>query len=587
MGHGHTQRALGNMAPLKSTEVDSIMAEGTGEDRHTEAAGEEPVPAPAARSAPAPVPASVPVVAGPEVFIGLVGPIGTDNDEIAQILAEALRGIHYTCDTVRFSKLLHGYPKYQHLTDETMKGDDRYEKHMAAGTDLRKTFVQGSALAQLAIAEIWKIRSKIHSQRGEAAAAAMGAVPVPRQAYVLSSLKHPDEVVFLRRLYGSNFYLIAVHTPREHRIFTTARKFAKSHFESDPQAWRAKAENLLTIDEKQDGEPLGQNVRGTYPEADFFIVARTSKSIREGVERFVRLAFGSPFESPTVDELSMMHAKSSAMRSADLSRQVGAAIIGRDGRVVATGCNEVPKFGGGQYWGTDSNDCRDFQLRSDSNSVLKDETLVEVLGRLKESNLIDPNSKTTIQAMIDDVIKKGSAGIFEGARVTNVIEFGRIIHAEMAAVTQAARFGLEVQDTTLYCTTFPCHMCARHLIAAGIARVVYIEPYPKSLVRELYSDSIAVDPEGERPGFLAFVPFAGASPRRFAEFFEKHKRKNNAGHAVTWDKSKAAPSESRLVSVYTMQENHAIDSLKKKIAEHRLNDPPNPTPEGQSNDRPS
>ncbi|QCN97983.1 hypothetical protein D3093_15170 (plasmid) [Azospirillum argentinense] len=568
------------------------MTEGFNQSSDTPAPdGEKPsLPSPPTSSAPTTTTSTAPrvdAVMGPEIFIGLVGPIGTDTKEIQRILEETLREVHYSCVTIRFSQLLHDYPRYADLANVSLKKEAHYERHMTAGTDLRKTFGEGSALAQLSITEIWKKRIQIHKDRGAEDAEKKGSIPIPRQAYILSSLKHPDEAVFLRRLYGSNFYLIAVHTPRERRIFTLSSEIAKSHFESDPQAWRATAEKLLNIDEKEDGEKLGQNVRGTYPEADFFIVARTSKSIREGVERFVRLVFGSPFESPTIDELSMMHAKSSGMRSADLSRQVGAAIIGHDGRVIATGCNEVPKFGGGQYWGADTNDSRDFQLRRDFNALLKDETLVEVLGRLKESDQIDPNSKPLIQDMIDDVIKKGSAGIFEGARVTNVIEFGRIIHAEMAAVTQAARFGTSVQDTTLYCTTFPCHMCARHLIASGIARVVYIEPYPKSLVRELYSDSIVVDPEAERPGFLAFVPFSGAAPRRFPEFFEKFKRKNNSGEAISWNKSVAAPTESRLISVYTMQENHAIEVLRNKIAEYKLKDPPEQAAEEQSDARSS
>lgn len=520
----------------------------------------------------------------PEIFIGLVGPIGTDHKEIIRLLTEALRDVNYKAETIRFSKLLHAYPKYQHLA-EIKKEEERYRKHMEAGTEVRKMFGQGSALAQLAISEIWSLRGKLRPDDGREKTDSQIQNPIPRQAYILSSLKHPDEVVFLRRVYGSNFYLIAVHTPREHRIFTTATKIAKSHFQSDPQAWRAEAEALLTIDEKEDGEKLGQNVRGTYPNADFFIVARTNKSMREGIERFIRLVFGSPFESPTIDELSMMHAKSSAMRSADLSRQVGAAIVGVDGRIVATGCNEVPKYGGGQYWGHDGNDCRDFQLRRDPNAMLADETLVEVLGRLMESPSIEEVSKKMLQGMIDGINDKGSAGIFEGSRVTNVIEFGRIIHAEMAAVTQAARFGLPVQDTTLYCTTFPCHMCARHLIASGITKVVYIEPYPKSLVRELYPDSIVVDPEAERPGFLSFVPFAGAAPRRFAEFFEKTKRKDSSGYANTWDKSKAAPSESRLVSIYTTQEFYANKDLVSKIKEHHFNESPTATPQDQKDER--
>lgn len=39
----------------------------------------------------------------------------------------------------------------------------------------------------------------------------------------------------------------------------------------------------------------------------------------------------------------------SSLRSADLSRQVG-AVISKDRNIISTGANDIPKFGGGQYW---------------------------------------------------------------------------------------------------------------------------------------------------------------------------------------------------------------------------------------------
>lgn len=40
----------------------------------------------------------------------------------------------------------------------------------------------------------------------------------------------------------------------------------------------------------------------------------------------------------------------------------------------------------------------------------------------------------------------------------------------------------------MFTTTFPCHICAKHIIAAGIKAVYYIEPYEKSLAIELHDD---------------------------------------------------------------------------------------------------
>ena len=62
-------------------------------------------------------------------------------------------------------------------------------------------------------------------------------------------------------------------------------------------------------------------------------------------------------------------------------------------------------------------------------------------------------------------------------------------HAEENAITQAAFHGIAVAGATLYCTLSPCLQCAKMLINAGIAEVVYEEPYEfsrqtRALLRE-------------------------------------------------------------------------------------------------------
>ncbi len=48
----------------------------------------------------------------------------------------------------------------------------------------------------------------------------------------------------------------------------------------------------------------------------------------------------------------------------------------------------------------------------------------------------------------------------------------RTIHAEQNAICQAARYGLSLEGTTLYCTMEPCRSCAMLIISVGIRRVV-------------------------------------------------------------------------------------------------------------------
>jgi len=52
-----------------------------------------------------------------------------------------------------------------------------------------------------------------------------------------------------------------------------------------------------------------------------------------------------------------------------------------------------------------------------------------------------------------------------------------VIHAELNAILFCAKNGLPTKDTTLYVTLSPCHNCAKHIIQAGIRRVVYKEEY--------------------------------------------------------------------------------------------------------------
>ena len=50
-------------------------------------------------------------------------------------------------------------------------------------------------------------------------------------------------------------------------------------------------------------------------------------------------------------------------------------------------------------------------------------------------------------------------------------------HAEANALAFAARQGISTDGATLYVTVSPCATCSRLIIAAGIVRVWYNEPY--------------------------------------------------------------------------------------------------------------
>jgi cytidine deaminase len=129
--------------------------------------------------------------------------------------------------------------------------------------------------------------------------------------------------------------------------------------------------------------------------------------------------------------------------------------------------------------------------------------------------------------------------------------------------------GRSIKGATLYCTTFPCHNCTKHLLAAGIRRVVYIEPYPKSKVTDLHPDEVAV--EADVPGKVAFVPFLGISPYRYRDIFQKGKRKNQDGTARTWyaRDNKESPLVDAALPAYFEAELASLGMLTGDVVEAR------------------
>jgi dCMP deaminase len=68
-------------------------------------------------------------------------------------------------------------------------------------------------------------------------------------------------------------------------------------------------------------------------------------------------------------------------------------------------------------------------------------------------------------------------------------ELCRGVHAEQNAVAQAAYFGVSVKGATIYTTTYPCSMCAKILINAGIKEIVYDEGYVDDLSKDLLDET--------------------------------------------------------------------------------------------------
>ncbi len=136
---------------------------------------------------------------------------------------------------------------------------------------------------------------------------------------------------------------------------------------------------------------------------------------------------------PSWDEYFMAITRTVAERSTCLRRRVGAVVI-LDKRILTTGYNGAP---------TGLGHCLD-------------------IGCLREQQNVPSGERH---------------------------ELCRGLHAEQNAIIQAALSGVSIKGGTLYTTHFPCVLCAKTLINAGIKRIVFSEGYPDLLSRELLTEA--------------------------------------------------------------------------------------------------
>ena len=63
------------------------------------------------------------------------------------------------------------------------------------------------------------------------------------------------------------------------------------------------------------------------------------------------------------------------------------------------------------------------------------------------------------------------------------------MHAEQNAIIQAASHGATLKGATLYCGFYPCIICTKMIINAGISRVVYETRYPNELGEQMFKEA--------------------------------------------------------------------------------------------------
>jgi len=486
----------------------------------------------------------------PELVFGIVRTVGAEIAPVVQELHAALAAANYLVFRIDFDTLLAPLVAARELpADEPT----RREMLMDAGDQLRERLGRADGVALAGIREIHRIRG------------GPGPDHARPRAFVLDGLNHKAEVETLRQVYGRRAFFIAADAPRPERARLLAQLFERSSGLAATDAERAATHAVdrdFGLATSLTAPPVARGMRlsssAALERCDLFVRCDDPTQTRRHVRRLVECIHSHPFHTLTMDELGMAAAYRGSLTTAVLARRVGTAIM-VDEQIVAVGANEVPKPGGGYYHTESQPDGREFMAGLDASDGIRAQILADLLARLRPNWFTPELQKRTIAELTQLAINDEE---IRDADLFDVIEYGRTTHAEMVAITSAARRGIAIGGGTLYSTTLPCHECTRNIIASGLARVVYLEPYQKSKGGELHRDAIDLYPEPVSPraafgppartGRVSFEPFSGFSHYRLSDLFSWVPRKADDvrrsagepirldGRAVIWRAHEAA-----------------------------------------------
>lgn len=468
-----------------------------------------------------------------ELIIGLCGAIGSGIKTLKEQTILCLKQNGYHVEHIRVSDLISEFTK---VSTSTLNNFQRYNELQDLGDSLRekhKNFI----CAELAILSIQTLRERMYGKDSPEL-----TKNTKKTAYIIDQIKHPSEVELLNQVYKNNFYLVGL-------LRTVAERIQNL---KDEGINEDNVQKIIERDRKS-LKKFGQQVEETLQLADYFIKNLDTEVMKKSVQRFIDLIHSANNITPSKDESGMYAAYSASLGSACLSRQVGASIMDVSGNIIATGRNDVPQYGGGLYTSESKKDRRCFNKNGCHNDKHKALLKNEITNILQKFKLQD-------SAQIAERIMKETKAKY-------LIEYSRAVHAEMDAIVSLARnTNIGTIGNTLYCTTYPCHVCARHIVAAGLKRVVYIEPYEKSLALQLHEDTICQSDQSPYPDKVLFENFEGVAPKRYAKFFGyNRKRKDSQGKPITYSIEESYHVDTQYLDSYADYESKVINNVRGKF----------------------
>lgn len=461
-----------------------------------------------------------------ELVIALVGPVGSGVSTSAQLLNEILAtDFSYTVAApFKQSDIILAEAHRVGIGSIPRSPLTEYiHQTQTAGNKLREKFGP-DYLAEKTIEQIVKFRTEkggIHDGK---------AIP-GRRAYIIDSIKNIEELTLLRKVYRETLCVFGIFAPEE------IRKTRLIDSGAPPT-------DVTKVVDRDLGEAgtFGQMTRKVFSYSDFFVCNdQKTDELRRKLRRFLEIIFDTKIHTPTRDEAAMYSADATGAGSACMSRQVGAAIVSNASELIAVGRNDVPKFRGGLYTEDDQsvwdgsaiqdNDNRCFKWGRNicHNETARRGIMDRIVSRITKANIL---KKGTTVDQVKEALK--------GTDVDDLTEYSRSIHAEMEAILSVAREGKHsLVGATLYTTTYPCHNCARHIVAAGIKTVVYIHPYSKSKALALHNDAITEDPTETNK--VVFKQYDGVAPHNFLRSFSTNRPRKSEGQLLNRSSTTATP----------------------------------------------
>lgn len=484
-----------------------------------------------------------------DLIFGLVAPIGSKIDLLQKSLEAEISSYKYEVKVINVSEIIDSISREFNLRDGN-EGCLRIQDKIFYGNEICKA---AKSKDFLSLAVISKINS--HQESNSNRRKSDFGVPEEKRpiAYIVRQLKRPEEVKLLKKIYGGRFIQISANNSQDVRLSVLKDLIFKEYPEKTPADVDLFAQKIINDDADEAGEDYGQRISDTFYTADFFVECKSRESVDVAIKRFFKGIFGSNLISPTRDEYGSYFAKAASLKTVDMSRQVGAAIFTQGGEIVIMGCNDVAKAGGGLFWEEDHDKHRDIDLGSEANKEETSRIIYSFLETLQDKGIVEQApeqilSRNDVKSAISDSL------------IGDITEYGRMVHAEMNAITDAARLGRSLHDTNMYVTTYPCHNCAKHIVASGVKRVVYIEPYPKSRAAKLYRH--AITDKSDSSGVI-FEHFYGISPTIYKFVFERKKRKSPTGGVQDWQQGHPAPVFE--IKDVTSVQNEAVEEYVSKF----------------------